>query len=242
MCGIDWAMLLEYLKVLLGWPVVTAAILIVLMYRFSDVIGGKLSGLREVGYPGGAAKFDPARSQGATGGESLGTLELPASTAPVTPGPNVPNKALSQRTQQLLADAGAAAPQLTAAVDYAVSNPGPTVDMYIEALFRHHCERAYGAIFGGQLLALEYINAKGLEASVPEAELAGFIRVHAEKATAAGQTPLTPSQFVGFLLRSYLIRDIGQPGNGIYRVTYTGQQFLAYIKETYPLGWNSRAL
>lgn len=85
-------------------------------------------------------------------------------------------------------------------------------------------------IFGSQILALEYVLGKGSEAAIPLADLSGFVKAHADKATVQGQSPLNDVQFVSFLQSHLFLRDVGAAGAPRYRATFTGQQFLIYIK------------
>ena len=241
MCVVDWAILLEYIRVLFGWPVVTAAIVAVFFTKFSTGISTKLSGLREVGFPGGTAKFDPTASQAPPLGDAARGLDLPHVDPSKDVVPHAINRQVSDRTKKLLADTSTTPPQLADAVAFAQANPGPTFDRYIDSLFRTHCEKTFSTIFGSQLLALEYIIAKGPEASIPLSHMSGFVKAHAEKAASAGQSPLSEEHFVGFLLRNFLIQNVGEPNAPSYRGTFTGEQFLAYIKDAYPFLWNSRA-
>lgn len=231
MCTIDWAMLLEYLKVLLSWPPVAFLIALLFVARFRGAIDDFLKRLVEGNIFGQVFKAVPPAQQSIPAGATEDRLAVAAEAAPQVSAAAV-QVAVGQLPPELAGD-----PLAPAAVAYARSNPAQTVIEYKRVLFAYNAERLFVRIYGTQIALLEYLTLKG-GASVPLAELTQFHDEH-QKKSGSGEYQLR--EYVNFLVGFGVIAVSGPENSYEYRITQHGAEFLSYIKANYPAYWNQRA-
>lgn len=227
MCEVNWMLLLEYVKVLLGWPPIALVIALFFFWLFRPAIQGLLNRVVEGNLLGQSFKATPHVEQQR---ESVGVGSDPLMQA----AEQLNNVQPAQVTlpPELQND-----PQAQAAIAYVQANPAQTVIEYKRLLFNYNSERLYGAIYGTQVALLEFLANRPTEpATLPE--LTQFHTVHQ---TRVGRTEYQLRDYIGFLVSFGVISPEGPTDNQRYRITQHGVEFLSYIKATYPVAWNQRA-
>ena len=249
MCQVDWALLLEYLKVTFSWPPVIGALLIWFVRRFTVEISKLLDRIKGLKLPGGSELILSGIEKQQ---EVASTPELLFPSSDVTPVighaeltvpmPTVeasghsglpPNKTYSDRVRALYPAIDA-----DALVEWMHANPGPSLDDYVDKVFQLQCERTFNIIFGTQVQALVYLDNATLTTPAPGA---AFTSLYASHVELTGGTPGRQlSEFMGFLVTSGLVRNVGTAEGPLYQITENGRQFLSYIRQYYPFQWNAK--
>lgn len=230
MCTIDWAMLLEYLKVVLSWPPIAFLIALLVLGRFRSAIDDFLKRLVEGNIFGQVFKAVPPSQQAVPSGATENRLAVAAEVAPA------PNNAAVQEVAENLPPELAGDPHAPAAVAYVRANPAQTVIEYKRVLFAYNAERLFIRIYGTQVALLEYLASKPGD-TVPLAELVKFHEEHQQK---AGSTDYQLREYVSFLVGFGVVAVSGVENAFEYRITQHGVEFLSYIKANYPTNWNQR--
>jgi hypothetical protein len=250
MCRIDWSLLLEYLKVIFSWPPVLAMLLIWFVRRFNVQISKLLDRIKGVKLPGGSElilieiekqqeaatppDLFPSAADSSTSGAGSADLTVPMATLEAHGHASpTPNRAYSGRVGALYPSVNA-----DAVVEWMHLNPGPSLDDYVDKVFQLQCERTFNIIFGTQVLVLAYLENPVLTEPLPGSALAPLFARHVEL---TGGTPGRQfSDFLGFLVNSGYIQNVGTAEGPLYQITASGREFLKYIRQYYPLVWNEK--
>lgn len=244
---IDWAMLLEYLKLFFSWPPMLAILLFWFVRRFTTEISALIGKIKGIKLPGGSEVTLNEKQQqqeeasppaldfpGST--ETMGTVtgHVNASLAITAEAHGeVPvNKAYSPRISALYP-----AVNLELILDYMHLNPGPALDDYVDKVFQLHCERTFNIIFGTQVSALVFLDNPTLASPVPAASLVPLYERHREL---VGRSDRSLNEFIGFLTGQGLIENVGTTEGPLYQITAAGREFLQHIQRHYPLMWNKK--
>lgn len=248
MCEVDWAMLLEYLKVLFSWPPVLAVLLYWFIKRFTEQISALISKIKGFKLPGGSeVTLSEIEQQqeialpptldfpglGIPVETSNGHADLlaPNATMEAQGGPSIDFSYMA-RTQALYPNVDP-----DAAVRWMHHNPGPALDDYIDKTFQLHCERTFNIIFGTQVLVLVFLDNPALTSASPAADLVSLYERHLELTSGSGRSL---NDFLEFLVIRSLVVNIGPPEGPLYLITKAGSEFLRHIKQYYPLQWNTK--
>lgn len=232
MCEIDWQLLLEYLKVFLGWPPIALAIALVFFARFRPAILGLLNRIVEGNLLGQSFKASPPPEQQRDAkGAGENKLEQAAQSESLQHSNQV-DPAQVPLPPELQSD-----PLARNAVAFVKANPERTVVEYKHLLFSYNCERLFNLIYGTQISLLEFLASRPSEGATL-LELAPFHSAHQKFAT---RTDYQLRDYVGFLVSFGVIAVDGPPENHRYCISNHGVHFLSYIKATYPFAWNQRA-
>jgi hypothetical protein len=231
MCTIDWALLLEYLKVALSWPPIAFLISLLVLGRFRSAIDDFLKRLVEGNIFGQVFKAVPPSQQAVPSGATENRLAVAAEVAPAA------NNAAAQEAAEHLPPELAGDSLAPAAVAYVKANPAETVIEYKRVLFAYNAERLFIRIYGTQVALLEYLASKGAT-PVPLPDLAKFHEEHQQK---SGTTEYQLRDYVNFLVGFGVVAVSGVENDYEYRITQHGVEFLSYIKANYPTNWNQRA-
>lgn len=226
MCELNWALLLEYLKVILGWPPIALVIAIVFLLMFRIGIRDFLNRAIEANVFGQTVKASPPVEQQQ---EVKGVEENRLAQA-----------AEAQTTQSSESDALLRLnndPQAQIAINYVKSNPGQTVVEYRRLLFGYNCERLFNSIYGTQISLLEFLASRPTEIfTLPEIAL-----FHTNHQALVGRTEYQLRDYINFLQVFEVMAAVSTPNNQRYKITEYGLEFLSYIKSNYPSAWNQRA-
>lgn len=231
MCDVNWLLLLEYLKVFLGWPPMSFAIAILVIARFRGAIDNFLTRLVEGNIFGQVFKAVPPGEQQQ---EAKQPPENRLAKAAEAQGVfNAPPAAQQQLPPELAND-----PRAAAALAYVQSHPVETVIEYRRLLFNFNSERLFNFIYGTQIELLQDL------ASHPDvpATLAQLAKFHEQHQKLAGRTDYQLRDYVNFLVAYGVVIQGGTPEEQTYRIAQHGIEFLSYIKANYPTAWNRRAL
>ena len=231
MCSIDWLVLLEYFKVLFGWPPIALVLAILFINRFRRAIDDFLARLVEGNIFGQAFKAVPPPQQSSATAGPEDRLAVAAGAASNASG------ARQQAQQQSLPPELAADPLAPAAISYIEENPAQTLLEYKRVLFSYHSERLFTRIYGTQVALLEYLKTHRDRPSTLS-ELAKFHDEHQQK---AGSAEYQLRDYVGFLVAFGVVAVSGPENAHEYGVAENGVEFLSYIKANYPTTWNQRA-
>jgi hypothetical protein len=227
MCQLNWALILDYAKVILSWPPIALVIALVFFKRFQVSIQSFLNRATEANVLGQTVKAAPPT-------ESQQDVQ-PATEnrlAQATPGTGAAVAENVPLPPELQND-----PQARLALAYVMNNPVQTVVEYKRLIFSYNCERLFNSIYGTQISLLEFLAARPTEAiSLPE--IAPF---HSAHQALAGKTEYQLRDYVNFLLVFGVISAEGPPENQRYRISQQGVEFLSYIKANYAAVWNQRA-
>jgi hypothetical protein len=248
-CGADWAMLLEYLKVLLSWPPLVFVGAMICIWRFEAEIARLIARLKEFKAGNVSAVIDTA--QQAQAGKVEVSLPGTAVAGPV---------AQHQAPQVELAPQAAQANGQAPGIDWTIAqeavdlsppgvdlqvaaawihrNPGPTVRDYVMAMTGLKSERCFNLIFGTQVELLEYLRVSPGNHTL--VDLMPFHELHI--ALASAPQPVAIHAYLEFLLIQGLMENVGPPDGPLYRISRFGEWFLAHIKQYYPMVWNRRGL
>ncbi len=252
MCEIDWAMLLEYIKVLFSWPPVIAILLFWFTHKFSQQISDLLTKIRGVKLPGGSELVlseterlqekatSPSivfpESSSTPPPEGVGTtradISLPSPSLEASGGPSIDFN-FSKRAKGLFPNV-----DIPHVVKWMHQNPGPAFDDYIDKIFQLHCERTFGIIFGTQVDVLELL--AGIPKNSPTTGAALF-PIYERHITLTGKSERSLHDFLGFLSVRGLIENTGSLEGPLYQITQGGREFLTHIKQYYPGFWSSKA-
>lgn len=228
MCAIDWAMVLEFAKVVLSWPPIAFLIALLVLGKFRAAIDDFLKRLVQGNIFGQEFRAVPPSQQAVPSGATENRLAVAAEVTPAT------DSATVEETPESLPPELAGDPLAPAAVAYVKANPAQTVIEYKRVLFAYNSERLFRRIYGTQVALLEYLASRG-EASVPLSELAKFHEEHQQK---SGTTDYQLRDYVNFLVGFGVVGFSGIENAYEYRITQHGVEFLSYIKANYPTHWN----
>jgi hypothetical protein len=231
MCEVNWPLLIEFFKIVLGWPPVALAIALLFFWRFRVAIHGLLGRVTEGSLLGQTFKAAPPSEQrkeliGAPVDRLAKAAEAHATRDNAAPGEQV------SLPPELQND-----PHARNAVAYIRNNPTEVLIEYKRLLFSYNSERLFNAIYGTQISLLVFLASRPTEAvAVPE--LATF---HATHQVSVGRTDYQLMDYLGFLSSFGVIAPEGTPERVSYRITQSGVEFLSYIKAAYPTAWTQRA-
>ncbi|MBI3776860.1 MAG: hypothetical protein HY273_15175 [Gammaproteobacteria bacterium] len=230
MCEFNWQLLLEYLKVVLGWPPVGLAIAILFTSRFKSAIDDFLKRLIEGNVLGQTFKAAPPRDQQniAQRPDDLHTKATAAQQTVLTH----PETELAESLPPELAND----PQASAELAYVRQHPAQTVLDYRRLLFSYNAERLFNSIYGTQISLLDSLASRPSE-TITLAQLAQFHEAHQKQAK---RTEYQLRDYVNFLVNFGVLAVKGPPHENTYTITQDGIEFLSYIKANYPLAWNQR--
>lgn len=248
MCQIDWAMLLEYLKVIFSWPPLLALMMFWFIRRFASQVSEFITKINGVKLPGGSELLFAEKQQQQevasapeipllVSAEAVDThagganLSSPSPTLEANGGPTI-NRTYSSRAQALYPGIN-----LELVVDWMHRNPGPSLDDYVDKIFALHCERTFNIIFGTQVSVLIYLDNPALTNPRPGA---AFVDMYTRHLELTGSSDRSLSEFAGFLVVRGLIENVGTAEGPLYQITEAGRQFLQHIKQHYPLHWNAK--
>lgn len=151
MCEINWVLLLDYVKVLLSWPVIALVTLLVFISRFKVAIDDLLGRLVEGNILGQGFKAIPPQQANM---HSIQDDPLPLELA--------------------------GEPDAAQAIAWVRSNPAQIVIEYKKLFFYYNSERLFTRIYGTQVALLEFLASRPDEpASLPL--LAKFHVLHQQK-------------------------------------------------------------
>lgn len=227
MCEINWALLLDYAKVILSWPPIALVMALVFFKRFQVSIQNFLNRATEANVLGQTVKAAPP-------------TELQRDVQPAT------ENRLAQMTPGTGADVAENVPlplelqndpQARLAIAYVINNPAQTVVEYKRLVFSYNCERLFNSIYGTQINLLDFLAARPTE-SISLPEIAPFHSAHQAR---AGKMDYQLRDYIHFLLVFGVISSNGPPENLRYSISQQGVEFLSYIKAHYPAVWNQRA-
>lgn len=230
MCEMNWQLLLEYLKVLSNWPIVTFVIIWLLTTKFRDSINGLINRLTEGIILGQTLKAAPPRQYPEAGATEDRLTQAAAGN-------------LEDEVTREFKDSGSLPSELAndpgaqVAVSYVKKNPEATVIEYRRVLFGYHSERLFNIIYGTQIALLEFLALRTDQmATLPL--LAQFHREHQVK---SGLSEYQLRDYVGFLVSYGVLIVEGPADSQEYKISQNGVEFLSYIKANYPIAWNQRA-
>jgi hypothetical protein len=216
-------MLLEYLRVFLGWPPIALAIAVVFIRTFRRPIDGVIGRVVEAQIFGQAFKAVPPsqKSEGATE-DRLASAAEAAQLPPETALPLPP---------ELAGD-----PTAAAAVAFARNNPAQVIIEYRRVLLAYNSERLFSHIFGTQVDLLEYLATRhGESVSLP-----ALAKFHDDFQKKTQNSEYQLRDYINFLVNFGVIAVSGVENASEYRITQQGVEFLSYIKANYPTLWHSR--
>ena len=229
MCSIDWLVLLEYFKVILGWPPIALVLAVLFVNRFRRAIDDFLARLVEGNIFGQAFKAVPPPQQ-------FGAIAGPEDRLAAAAGAAAAGAA-QQNLPQTLPPELVADPLAPAAINYIKENPAQTLLEYKRILFSYHSERLFTRVYGTQLALLEYLKENGGRRS----SLSELTKFHDEHQQKAGSSEYQLRDYIGFLV-AFGVASVSGPDNAHeYAITENGVEFLSYIKANYPTNWNQRA-
>lgn len=248
MWGIDWAMSLEYLKVIFSWPPVLALFLYWFVRRFTEQISDLIGKIKGFKLPGGSEVMLAEKEQqqenalppridfpGPSDQQEIGKghvdLSIPSPTLEAHDGPPI-NVAHFERAKGLYPTVDP-----VPVAKWMHENPGPAFEDYVDKVFQLHCERTFNIIFGTQVQVLEFLGNPTLTSPSPSATLVPLYERHT---ALTGRSERTLSEFLGFLVVRGLVENVGTVEGPLYRITQAGREFLQHIKQYYPLQWNSK--
>jgi hypothetical protein len=242
MCEVDWAMVLEYLKVFFSWPPVLALLLTFFILLFKRQIDIFISRITELKFPGGSATLKDKEQQQEAASSPEAIFPGPDSAlAPITGqgsntvamvGGDAINRSYSNRVKALFP-----AVQPEPIIEWMHLNPGPSFEDYVDKIFQLTCERTFNMIFGTQVQVLIFLTNPTLDGPIPAAPLVPLFEQH-RKLIGTSDRPF--SEFIGFLLTRDLIKNVGPEDGPLYQITGAGREFLAHIKQYYPFLWNTK--
>ena len=231
MCEFNWLLILEYAKVLLGWPPIALLISMIFFWRFRNSIGGLIERVTEGNLLGQTFKATPPVEQqrDAGGAESN---RLISSISENNQQPQIPEgNTLPDLPPELINDQFA-----RSAINYVIDNPIQTVIEYKKLLFQYNSERLFNSIFGTQISLLEYLasqKSKGGSLS----ELSQFHTKHQE---IIGRDEYPLRDYLGFLVGFGVIYPGSSAEGEHFYITQDGIDFLSHIKIAYPTNWHQR--
>lgn len=232
MCNVDWAMLLAFVKVVLGWPPIALVIAILLTVTFRGAIEDFLKRLVSGRIMGSEFNAVPPREQQQ---ESKIVSEDPLAKA--VEAQSGSDSASVAHPQSQLPPELANDPQAVAAVDYVRNNPVQTVVEYRRVNSFYKAEWLMNRLYGTQISLLEQMAANADE----PVQLSRISWHHTQHQLLANSTSYQINDYVGFLVTSGLIAVSGTPDASLYKITQWGLEFLSYIKANFP-NWSQRPL
>ncbi len=251
MCQIDWNLVLEYLKVVLSWPPVTALLLVLFVRRFSSELSKLIDRVRGLKLPGGSevvlneieqqqefatppSLLFPSAAESSTPRRMHADLTAPSPTLEMAGhADGFVDRTYTDRVRALYPAVNA-----DAVVEWLHFNPGPSLDDYVDKVFQLQSERTFNIIFGTQILALVLMDDPARAGPVPGADFASLYSRHVE--LTGGSPGRLLSEFLGFLVVSGLAQNVGTVEGPLYQITENGREFLLYIRSHYPLQWNEK--
>ncbi len=241
MCEVDWAMLLEYLRVAASWPVLLFIGAMVFVSRFNSELRSLLDRIKEIKAGSMYAGLETAQQQAQA---KVPLPPVPGVAPDVADQPHpVPHVGGQEPgiDWTVPADVVELLPpgtDLQAAMQWARANPGPTLRDYLLMANSLRAERSFSLIFGTQVEILEYLRLNIGDHAIAD------IRPYYEKhvAIVAAPQPVAVLVFLSFLMTQGLIENVGPPDGPLYRLTRFGGWFLGYIKQFYPLMWDKRPM
>jgi hypothetical protein len=241
MCVVDWAMLLEYLKVLFSWPPMLAGVLIWFIQKYNTQISNLLIKIKGIELPNGTkvvlAEIEQKQDTATTPEISLIEGEQGAVNAgpqqaepPFAGTAGEVNRTVTLRVVELYPDIVPAT-----LMDFMEKNPGPALSDYVDKVFQLHCERTYNIIFGTQIDVLSYLESVKIAGPAPISALVEMFNRHQ---ALTQRTDRSMSDFLDFLEIKTFIHKVGIEGSTHYEITVAGTEFLAHIKANYPERWD----
>lgn len=233
MCDFNWALALEYFKVVLSWPPVTLVVLAIFFLRFEKPINDLIGRIVEGSILGNTFKASSSLEQQQKGAKGIeDPLAVKAADAQsnqsVSPSLDMTFAAFPELQNDPLA---------VNAINYVQSHPIETVVEYKRLFFGFSSEKLFNCIFGTQMSALVFLEAAG-DKSQP---LASLVQFHTEHQNKIRSTAYQIGDYINFLVVQGMIELVSDGSNPQYKITSNGIKFLSYIRSAYPTSWNTRA-
>lgn len=108
------------------------------------------------------------------------------------------------------------------------------IQQYQEVYFWFWCERIYNIIFGTQILVLEFLETR------PDGERYAALELFYQESVRRNRLPRLMSDYLDFLRNVGLIEYFSKENDLYTRITPLGVNFLRYIREQYPSGYQLR--
>jgi len=236
MSAIDWAMVLEYLKVVFTWPLVVLVLGLVLTARFKEPID---FGIREIARRFTSGKFAGAEVNAAPPSQDQPNKPEKSELEKATEGDQVPENlpaAADEGVPEQLPPELQNDPSAAAAIAYVKANPAETVVEYKKAVYQWKAERLFAHAYGTQIALLEFLSGAP-EIPAPQSVLRQFYDEHIRR---GGRPEYDFSEYLQFLANLEAI-DLSYVDNTKHAtITTFGVEFLKYIKANYPGHWNQR--
>lgn len=228
MCTANWTLILEYLKVIISWPLMSTIIAFAIIFKFRSAIDDLITRVIEGDILG--QKFKAAPSQRQSLNLPSGIEKLSEKTEE-TQGADISLIENEDLPPELKDD-----PNAKNAIEYTRKNPIKVVVEYKRLNSHYHFERLFFRIYGTQIALLTYL------ASYPEnwfslQQLAVFNTEHHKL---SGTTNYHITNYVNYLFEAGLLLNQNTPNGQMYRINKYGLEFLAYIKISYPEESNTR--
>ncbi|MDR6582898.1 hypothetical protein HBH1_01168 [Herbaspirillum sp. BH-1] len=233
MSAINWTLLLEYFKVMFGWPPMALLISLVAMNKFKPAIDDLLMRLT-------SGEFLGQKIQAAAPKDSpQGAVTAPEPIVPSVDG-HLSTKdqraALKAQVEEESLPAELANdPLARGAIAYVQENPVQTVIEYKRVAIALAAERLYAQIYGTQIALLGFVASRNGE----PISGAALVIYHSEYRRLSGNNEYSFERYIHFLVVAGAIEKLDADTDQ-YRLTAFGADFLAYIKSQYPLVWSQR--
>lgn len=252
-CVANWTMILEYLKVFLSWPAITATCVLVALGLFRKEIRDLIGNTESLDAGKLKAKF---RQRGGDVPEtSLGRIAAPSdgsaidarpdmslqgaavSTATASGALSAPAHDAREQSELKIIEQFANDPKFADELLFARQQPAATVGQYRQIVKWFKFERAMNRIFGSQVRLLVQLAAQPLQ-PLDHAEVRVFYNDY-QSASKDATYPMTA--YVDFLITyNGFLRRISEGNSDKYLIEPLGTEFLDYIRMFYPDAWDKR--
>lgn len=246
-CSIDWRLILDYLKVLLSGPPVTAVVVFFVGWRFQSSIrqwfNNRTLDRLEASATGISATFtNQTPDARAPEPKIVAQIEAPPPVPALTPLPPDPSGALKDGvpyiTKESLREDLRDDPRALGLLQYLQSNFASSIGEIFDLALWYRFEEALHMIFGTQtevLLALvtddEWLSQGALKLLYTK---------HRQLVGEANPRP--EDAFYEFLVTKGFIEKRDRDSETEYRIHPDGRSYLAYVQRKYPLKWNQNPL
>lgn len=253
------SMVLEYLKVLLAWPMVALVLGVYALTALRAPLGEWLRTL-SIKMKAGDKEFE------ATPAFEQAVARKPADPMASAAGANVSADDRSKAVElSAAATAGATAtvaldtsphvtrelpeelrsdPQAIKQLEYVKNNPGAVVGEYRQVYFAAQAERMFNLIYLSQIQLLIYLRT--VEKAMPLSFITPIYEKHVTRVTEMAAekktfpNPASIEAWLEFLVSWGAIVREGTPPYS-YRITEFGSAFLDYIQREYPVAWVAKS-
>jgi hypothetical protein len=239
MCEINWNLVLEFTKVLLSAPPMTAAIAIFILLLFRKEIATKIRDLikasgAEFAQPqpqsSEANAFNEPTKVEITGEAKTGQAQIIAAKGHLAFESGEPTVTKPWEMPDILKDDPYAEEQIQMAKD----DPYSYVAKFKRVSFELHYERIFQWIYGTQVKLLQQLALTDEAYSVND--LSKFDNEHLSLVGTGDKMYM----YMDFLKNWRLIAENKNGAHKAYRITEFGKSFLRYIVEQYPDHWDNK--